>query len=204
MFRRLAGLRFVSRTLIRPKRVEDELNKELQYHLEREIHRGLRAGFKALRTVPGVDAAAASVVAPGVPLSYQQEFKLLERSPNTDGRIVAGGNVVSPSYFETMQMPLVAGEFCSRQSALSGTMPEVMVNRSFADRYMPGSSPVGLHLADAFTSNRLVGIVADARERGIDRSPEPTVYFCGYPPQPFRVYLVCTANDPKRSAQAVS
>jgi hypothetical protein len=45
MLRWLARLRFVSRTLLRPKRVEDELNKELQHHLEREIHAGLRAGL---------------------------------------------------------------------------------------------------------------------------------------------------------------
>jgi putative ABC transport system permease protein len=164
--------------------------------------------IEALRTLPGVEAAATSTVPPGVPTSYQQEFRLVERSPNTDGRIVAGTSVVSPGYFETMQMPLVAGEFCSRQAALSGTMPEVMVNRSFADRYIEGSSAVGLHLADAFTrpnspSNRVAGIVVDARERGIDRSPEPTVYYCGYPPQPFRVYLVRTATDPERIARAV-
>jgi len=162
---------------------------------------------EALRTMPGVDAAAVSVVAPGVPTSFQQEFRIVERSSDT-GRIVAGSNVVSPGYFETMQMPLVAGEFCNRQAALSGTMPEVMVNRSFAERYISGSSAVGLHLADTFTSpnvppNRVAGIVADARERGIDRSPEPTVYYCSYPAQPFRVYLVRTANDPERIAQAV-
>jgi predicted permease len=164
--------------------------------------------IEALRAMPGVDAAAVSVVAPGVPVSYQQEFRLVEGFPNTDGRIVSGSNVVSPSYFETMQMPLVAGEFCTRHAALSRSMPEVMVNRSFADRYIPGSSAVGLHLADMNSRpnvppNRVVGIVADARERGIDRSPEPTVYFCDYPAQPFRVYLVRTANDPARMAQAV-
>ncbi len=159
--------------------------------------------IESLRTVTGVEAAAVSVVAPGVPVSFQQEFRVVERSPNSDGRILAGSNVVSPSYFETMQMPLVAGEFCSRQAALAGTMSEVMVNRSFADRYFSGSSVVGLHLADAFTSNRVAGIVADARERGIDRCPEPTVYFCGYPAQPFRVFLVRTANDPESLAQTV-
>jgi putative ABC transport system permease protein len=163
---------------------------------------------EALPNVPGVDAAAASVVAPGVPISYQQEFRLVERSPSTDGRIVAGSNVVSPSYFDTMQIPLVAGEFCSRKAALSGTAPEVMVNRSFAERYLPGSSVVGLHLADMNTRpnippSRVAGIVADARERGIDRSPEPTVYFCGYAAQPFRVFLVRTADDPERIAQSV-
>src|SRR5215510_7515017 len=62
MLRWLAGLRFVGRTLIRPKRVEDELNEELQYHLEREIHEGLRAGltpeearYAAMRTMGSVE-----------------------------------------------------------------------------------------------------------------------------------------------------
>jgi len=164
--------------------------------------------IEALRTLPEVEAAASSTLPPGVPTSYQEEFRLVERSSRTDGRIVAAVGVVTPGYFETMQMPLVAGDFCSRQAALSGTMPEVMVNRSFAQRYIPGASAVGLHLADQFTpanglSNRVAGIVGDARERGIDRSPEPTVYYCGYPAQPFRVYLVRTASDPARIAQAV-
>src|SRR6185436_7086143 len=62
MLRWLAGLRFVGRTLIRPKRVENELNEELQYHLEREIQEGLRAGltpeearYAAMRTMGAVE-----------------------------------------------------------------------------------------------------------------------------------------------------
>src|SRR5262245_35046844 len=62
MLRWIAHLRFVSRALIRPKRVEQELDKELQYHLEREIHAGLRAGltpeearYAAMRTMGAVE-----------------------------------------------------------------------------------------------------------------------------------------------------
>jgi predicted permease len=62
MLRWLASLRFVCRTLIRPKRVEDELNQELQYHLEREIQKGLGAGltpeeaqYAAMRTMGAVE-----------------------------------------------------------------------------------------------------------------------------------------------------
>src|SRR5215471_15532437 len=62
MLRWLAGLRFLGRTLIRPQRVEDELNEELQYHLEREIQEGLRAGltpeearYSAMRTMGAVE-----------------------------------------------------------------------------------------------------------------------------------------------------
>ena len=62
MLRLLAGLRFVGRRLIRPKGVENELNQEFQYHLEREIQAGLRAGltpeearYAAMRTMGAVE-----------------------------------------------------------------------------------------------------------------------------------------------------
>ena len=50
---------------------------------------------------------------------------------------------------------------------------------------------------------RIVGIIADTRDRGIDRDPAPTVYFCEYPAQPFRVFLVRTHGEPMAVAQAV-
>ena len=105
-----------------------------------------------------------------------------------------------------MQLPLVAGEIC-RQS-LNGPSGELMVNRSFADRYIGGSSGIGRHLAVGgglgnARPARVVGIIGDARERGIDRAPIPTVYFCEYPAQPFRVFLIRTHGEPTAVAQAV-
>jgi putative ABC transport system permease protein len=153
-----------------------------------------------LGTLPGVEAAATSVTPPGVPNGYQQEFALVEGRASP--RLIAGTAVVSPGYFETMQMPLVAGELC-REAPLA---EEVMINRSFAERYLLNSSALGLHLTGdgALTPPpRIAGIVGDARERGIDRVPEPTVYFCQAPPQPFRVFLVRTHEEPMMLAQAV-
>jgi putative ABC transport system permease protein len=50
---------------------------------------------------------------------------------------------------------------------------------------------------------RIVGVIADTRERGVDRAPAPAVYFCEYPAQPFRVFLVRTHGEPMAAAQAV-
>jgi putative ABC transport system permease protein len=64
MSRWLAGLRVALRSVFRRKRVEDELNEELQYHLDRQIAEGLRAGlapsearYAALRTMGAVEKA---------------------------------------------------------------------------------------------------------------------------------------------------
>jgi predicted permease len=159
-----------------------------------------------LRAIPGVEAAATSVTPPGVPLTFDQEFQIVEERVPGPKPVLAGTSVVSPSYFETMQLPVVAGEVCRQTLAFPSS--EVMVNSAFANRYLNGSSGIGRHLADGGAPKnapppRILGIIADARDRGIDKDPSPAVYFCGYPAQPFRVYLVRTHVEPMAIAQAV-
>jgi predicted permease len=159
-----------------------------------------------LRTIPGVESAATSVVPPGVPSTYQQEFEVAEERVPGQKRILAGSAVVSASYFETMQLPLIAGEVC--RQTLDAASSELMVNSAFANRYLNGPSGIGRHLSvggvpASVPPGRIVGIISDARERGIDRDPDPTVYFCSYPAQPFRVFLVRTYVEPMAVAQSV-
>jgi predicted permease len=159
-----------------------------------------------LRTIPGVESAATSVVPPGVPSTYQQEFEVAEERVPGQKRILAGSAVVSASYFETMQLPLIAGEVC--RQTLDAASSELMVNSAFANRYLNGPSGIGRHLSVGgvpanVPPGRIVGIISDARERGIDRDPDPTVYFCSYPAQPFRVFLVRTYVEPMAVAQSV-
>ena len=159
-----------------------------------------------LRTIPGVEAAATSVVPPGVPNTYEQEFQIAEERVPGQKPVLAGSSVVSPSYFETLQLPLVGGEVC--RQTLDVSSRELMVNSAFSNRYLNGSSGIGRHLVvggvpASVPPGRIVGIIGDTRERGIDRDPAPTVYFCEYPAQPFRVFLVRTHGEPTAVAQAV-
>src|SRR5215831_7401483 len=45
MFRWLSGLRVALRSLVFRRRVEEELDREMQYHLQRQIDEGLKAGL---------------------------------------------------------------------------------------------------------------------------------------------------------------
>lgn len=80
-----------------------------------------------------------------------------------------------------------------------------MVNRSFADRYSPGRSPIGHHLSwdSGSLAGRISGIVSDARELGIDHAAVPTVYSCDSAPNPFPWFIVRTKNEPASIAGAV-
>jgi putative ABC transport system permease protein len=53
------------------------------------------------------------------------------------------------------------------------------------------------------TPGEIRGIVGDAREAGLDREPQPTVYFCNNLLQPGTFFLVRTHGEPSAMAETV-
>jgi putative ABC transport system permease protein len=159
--------------------------------------------LESVRQLPGVEEAATSLALPGVPTLYQVELRTTEGRAASEPGLQAQGRLVSPAYFATMRIPVLSGELCC-EDAGAATM---RVNRSFAAAYFPGASPIGHHLVqpgNAFVPpNRITGIVADARETGIDRDPVPTAYWCGASAQPGTFFLVRTKADPAAMTEAV-
>jgi predicted permease len=159
-----------------------------------------------LRALPGVEATATSSPVPGVLNDGTgfdfgaSEYRLVEPIDDPDVPLIAEARVVSPTYFDTLQIPLLSGGRCQPETG----HPEVMVNRAFATRYLPERSAVGLHLRSSPLPNRIAGVVGDAREFGLAREPIPTVYFCAtaiaFPPLAF---LVRTSSDPSAMIEAV-
>ena len=163
------------------------------------------ATIDTLRGLPGVQAVATSSMVPGVPSDYDNAFTLLEARNDGERRLVAQRRIVSAEYFATMRTPLIEGEMCTRQPA-NGQLLTV-INQAFRSRYLSDwPSPIGLHLAagnDPERARRIVAVVADARDHGIDRAPVPTVYSCGSAPNPTPLFLVRTHGDPLDLAQTV-
>ena len=160
--------------------------------------------LEELRALPGVEAAATTFSAPGVPTGFQVEFEIVEGRGNQGARMVAESRVVSPEYFETLRIPLVEGTLCRRQTR---DATELMVNRAFADRYLSGRPSVsGFHLANPNANvppGRIAGLVGDVRESGLNQAPGPTVYFCSSAQGPTPYFLVRTQGDPAAIVQAV-
>jgi predicted permease len=160
-----------------------------------------------LAALPNVDAVATSWTLPGAPGPYQIEFAVTGR-PATESQVVAAWRTVSPGYFNTMSMPVLEGELCrSLPSGIhrpGGTL-DVMVNRSFADRFFRGRSPIGNYVSwdSGSLVGRISGIVSDVRELGIDHPAAPTVYSCDTAPNPFPWFIVRTNSDPASIAIAV-
>ena len=157
-----------------------------------------------LSVLPGVRSAATAWSLPGVPRQFQIEFQPIEGRSDSAKPVLAEWRTVSPEYFDALQIARVAGELCRRPPD-ARPAAEVMVNRSFADRYFHGRSVLGLRLSweEASLTGRIVGVVADVRESGMDRNPGPTVYACDSAPSPFPWFLVRTEGDPSALAGAV-
>jgi len=84
----------------------------------------------------------------------------------------------------------------------------VVVNRSFANTYFGQSPAIGHHLATSAFSNfpltgEIRGVVADAREQGLNTEPMPTAYWCSNVAFPFTHYVVRTRTEPAAMADTL-
>jgi predicted permease len=156
----------------------------------------------ALRSLPGVEAAATSTTLPGVPDEYQTELKLPEGREDPTRKVAADSRFVSPGYFGVMGIPMLEGEPCRD----AGATTDVVVNRRFADLYFSKSPAIGHHLVLGTSypiTGEIRGISGDAREEGLNADPIPTVYWCLSGAHPAPHYLVRTRGEPLAMSETV-
>jgi putative ABC transport system permease protein len=135
------------------------------------------------RALPGARHAAAVYPLPLSGDAYVQPFWVEGRarpSPTDEPR--AEVFIVSPDYFATLGVPLLAGrDFDDRDR--QGSLPAVIVNRTLARRIWPGESPLGrrivFDLAAGLKARRMtvVGVVGDVRAIALHEEPMPQAYW---------------------------
>ena len=166
------------------------------------LSRRIDLTLESLRALPGIEAAATTLAAPGVPFEHQTEVRIVEGDATPNQKIMASTRVVSAGYFATMQIPLLAGEACPQEAAT----PSAVVNRRFAALYVPGVTPVGRHVEHSnpfLPASRIVGVIADAREEGLNREPPAIVYWCHSAPVPAPLFVVRTRTEPMAMAETI-
>jgi putative ABC transport system permease protein len=150
--------------------------------------------LETIRATPGVISAATTAMLPGIPVESQTEIKLSD-APR-DGKIVVQSRVVSEGYFTTMRIPVLAGQPCPATGLVA------VVNLSFVKAYLGGLNPIGQRISGV-QPFEIKGVVADAREQGVNQSPVPAVYWCGSAPFPTPYFLVRTQSDPMSMAETL-
>ncbi len=128
---------------------------EARYHDPAAFNKLLAASTLAMRQIPGIQNAAVGLNLPYErPLNDQVTFHDGPRAGQSDGTQEI---YVTPNYFETLQIPLLAGRTFS-DSDTATSQPVVIINRSFARKFFPNQDPLG-HTVNK--DARIIGIVAD-------------------------------------------
>jgi putative ABC transport system permease protein len=129
-----------------------------------------------VRAGQGVKAVAASFTAPltgapnrGIRIEGDPAFPP-DNQPNADFQ------VITPEYFRALGITLVAGRsFADTDRAHSPAV--VIVNQALVDKYFAGRDPLGrVLLFGGSKRHEIVGVVADARYRSVERDADPTFY----------------------------
>ena len=90
---------------------------------------------------------------------------------------VAGMRGISPGYLEALGIPLRRGRSLTARDR-EGSLPVVLVNETFAERYWPHQAPLGKRLSMDGPEGpwrTVIGVVADVRHRRLDAAPRPEV-----------------------------
>jgi putative ABC transport system permease protein len=131
----------------------------------------------AIGAIPGVESVAASVNLP-VGRTNWRTGAITEVGNYTEDGLIADGIPVSPGYFSTMGIEVVAGrEF----RGADNTEDAVVVNRSFAQRAFPGEEAVGKRIEFGnFLGeshwHTIVGVVADVKQARLRATGEPAMF----------------------------
>jgi putative ABC transport system permease protein len=152
-----------------PEREYEEMEKRRQFY---------RSVLEGVRGAPGVLAADLTLSLPSSGNSYSRSIDIEGNPiPNVSERPTAGFLVITPAYFETMRIPLLAGRPFGNQDR-EDTAPVAIVSGKFAQRHWPGTDSLGrrFRFSDDEPWLTVVGVAGDVLHDWFLGGPQPTFY----------------------------
>jgi putative ABC transport system permease protein len=133
--------------------------------------------LRKVAALPGVRNAAISAA---LPLSTKRITPLLpEGQPDVPlpQRPFIDIEAISPQWFQTMRVPLLAGRQFTEADNLQAPKV-VVVNQTFAHQFWPRENPVGKHIVVGRgpLPSEVIGVSADVKNRGLAQDPQAQLY----------------------------
>jgi predicted permease len=126
-----------------------------------------------IEAVPGIEAASTVTGPPLRPARGGGPIQLVGMSdPGTAGWT----HHISPDYFRTLHIPLLAGR-TFRLSDAGRKLTVVIVNEEFARHFGLGANIVGKQIADSQGPITIVGLVGTVRASPLETAPVPECYY---------------------------
>jgi predicted permease len=173
----------------------------VQYDTDRRV----QFYSRLMERIAGVGGVRKVAAAMPLPLSGHEigiSFSIEGRPSPSRGRPTSDMAIVSPDYFATIGTPVLEGRDFSDLD--DHRHPRVLiVNRAFADKFFPGQSAIGKRIQSGATGpydddtpmREIVGIVGDARQSPLSRTPDP-IYYMPFRQLPWGASIVVRSDVP--------
>ena len=150
---------------------------ETRYQEDDEIRAFYRETLERVRAIPGVSSAGAVLSLPiNSGISGRFSFAIEGYTPEDDNGPLAGFQIASSDYFQSLGIPVVRGRgFTVADDAEAPSV--AVINEALAELYWAGEDPIGRRVTwndpneeDADWAT-IVGIVGNTRHSGLDEPP---------------------------------
>lgn len=130
-----------------------------------------------LRALPGIESASTST---HLPLSGRG-WSLSVRIPGSEAQGSSQFTWISPEYFSTMEIPILAGRDLTDVDTTAA--PRVLlVNETFVRQFLAGAKPIGARVQSLAEPNypealyEVIGVVADTKYKSLREDVPPIAY----------------------------
>src|SRR5213080_218155 len=128
-----------------------------------------------LRSVPGLESATISGDIPLVGFSRYLYARGDRDVPPVEKREIVPGHEITPGYFKTWGVPLLAGRDFNEHDTADG-QKVCLISQAGAKQVFPGENPIGKTLFLANAQWEIVGIVGDVRSLQVAEAPGMEFY----------------------------
>jgi predicted permease len=133
------------------------------------------AVLAGVRALPGVEHAAYTSGLPMVLTGGIAGVSVPGNAEQNRRRDGVSFRLISAGFFDALRIPVTMGRGLSDSDTPERQLVAV-VSESFVEHYWPGEIPIGKTFEIREQSRTVVGVVADIKVRGLERTNEPQVY----------------------------
>lgn len=180
-----------------------------QYQEPHQVSRYYREVLNRISALPGVRSAAAVTALPYSGRSTTGVFTIEGRVMEPDNKPRGMFQVASPSYFETVHVPLRSGRLLTEGDGPDS--PKVaLISERLAARWWSNESPLGKNIRIGASDSQspwfmIVGVVGDMIHSAYDKEPRAALYIpYQQAPAPLMDVGVRTVGDPMLLAASVT
>jgi putative ABC transport system permease protein len=179
-----------------------------KYKTPAQIRQFFDQALQRLAAIPGVHAAALTITVPMGYFEVDDAISVQARAFHPGDDPEANIEIVSPGYFQVMNIPLRQGRLLSETDG-PDQAPVVVISQSFAQHYFPNQDPIGKFIRRGEADSKspwakIVGVVGDIRYDVVGLGETPPVYFpYQQSARGFYYLTIKTDSDPLSFAAAV-